>query len=116
MIRFIGTEGEVHVSRGKIASLPEGLVRHQYDDDAIQVYESNNHRQNFIDCVQSRQPTICPASVGHRSGTICQLSGIAERLIQPFKWDPVAQQVIGNPEAAAMQDRPRRPGYRLPKV
>lgn len=116
MIRFIGTEGEVHVSRGKVASSPKDLIRHRFDDDAIQVYQSRNHRKNFVDCIQSREPTICPASVGHRSGTICQLAGIAERLGQPVRWDPVAQQVVGNPQAAAMQDRPRRPGYELPKV
>ena len=116
MIRFIGTEGEVHVSRGKVASMPEDLVRHRYSDGAIQVYESNNHRQNFIDSVQSREPTICPATVGHRSGTICQLAGIAERLVRPVKWDPAAEQVIGDAEAASMQDRPRRPGYGMPKV
>ena len=115
MIRFIGTQGEVHVSRGKVATLPEGLVRHRFDDDAIQLYESKNHRQNFIDCVQSRKPTICPASVGHRSGTICQLAGIAERLVQPVQWDPVAQQVIGNAEAAAMQDRPGVPATGCPR-
>jgi predicted dehydrogenase len=116
MIRFIGTEGEVHVSRGKVASLPEGLVRHRYDDDAVQVYESNNHRQNFIDSIKSREPTICPASVGHRSGTICQLAGIAELLVEPVKWDPDTQQVVGNIKATAMQSRPRRPGYELPVV
>ncbi len=116
MIRFIGTEGEVHVSRGKIASSPKELVRHKFADDAIRVYESKNHRQNFIDSVISREPTICPATVGHRSGTICQLAGIAERLVEPVQWDPVAQQVVGNAKAAAMQDRPRRPGYELPKV
>ena len=116
MIRFIGTEGEVHVSRGKVASLPEGLVRHRYDDDAIQVYESKNHRQNFIDSVKSRKPNICPATVGHRSGTICQLSGIAELLGEPVKWDPFTQQVVGNIKATAMQSRPRRPGYELPTI
>jgi len=116
MIRFIGTEGEVHVSRGKVASLPEDLVRHRFTDDAIQVYESNNHRQNFIDCIRSRRPTICPASVGHRSATICQLSGIAELLGESVQWDPAAQQVVGNLKASAMQNRPRRPGYALPKV
>lgn len=116
MIRFIGTEGEVHVSRGKVASLPEGLVRHQFGDDAIQVYESKNHRQNFIDCVQSRKPTICPATVGHRSATICQLAGIAELLGEPVKWDPFREQVMGNVKAGAMQDRPRRPGYEMPQV
>lgn len=116
MIRFIGTKGEVHVSRGKVASLPEGLIRHQFDDDAIQVYHSQNHRQNFIDSILSREPTICPASVGHRSGTICQLAGIAERLVRPVKWDPKAEQILGDKEAAAMQEYPRRPGYELPVV
>jgi predicted dehydrogenase len=116
MIRFIGTEGEVHVGRGRIATVPEELVRHRFDEDAIQVDESRNHRQNFIDSVQSRTPTICPASVGHRSGTICQLAGIAELLGEPVKWDPVSQQVAGNIKATAMQDRPRRPGYELPTV
>jgi hypothetical protein len=99
-----------------VASEPEGLIRHKFDDQATLVYESKNHRQNFIDSVISREPPICPATVGHRSGTICQLAGIAERLVQPVKWDPVKEQVVGNPEAAAMQDRPRRPGYALPKV
>ncbi len=115
MIRFIGTEGEVHVSRGKVASLPEELVRSPIDA-SMSVYESKNHRRNFIDCVKSREKPICPAEVGHRSGSICQLAGIAERLGRPVKWDPDAQQVLGDKEAAAMQDRPRRPGYELPAL
>lgn len=115
-IRFIGTEGEVHVSRGQINTSPEELKRHRFTDDDIQVYNSNNHRQNFIDCIKSREPTICPASVGHRTGTICQLSGIAERLGRSLKWDPAAEQIVGDPEAQAMQSRPRREGYELPIV
>ncbi|CAA6679336.1 MULTISPECIES: Gfo/Idh/MocA family protein [unclassified Lentimonas] len=116
MIRFIGTEGEVHVGRGKLATLPVDLKRHRFTADDIQVYQSNNHRGNFINSVKTRKAPICPASVGHRSGTICQLAGVAERLGRAFKWDPVAEQVIGDAEAKSMQDRPRRPGYELPTV
>jgi len=54
--------------------------------------------------------------VGHRSGTICQLAGIAERLGRQVKWDPAAEQIVGDNEAAAMQDRPRLPGYELPSI
>ncbi|MDC0497456.1 Gfo/Idh/MocA family oxidoreductase, partial [bacterium] len=115
-IRFIGTEGEVHVSRGKLDSSPEELKRHRFTDQDIQVYSSNNHRQNFIDCIKSRKPTICPASVGHRTGTICQLSGIAERLGRSLTWDPVAEQIVGDSKAQAMQSRPRREAYELPSV
>jgi hypothetical protein len=89
-------------------------VRHKFKDSDIQVYESKNHRQNFLSSIKSRKPTICPATVGHRSGTICQLAGIAERLVQPIKWDPKAEKIIGNEKAAAMQDRKRRKGYELP--
>lgn len=113
MIRFIGTKGEVHVSRGKIATLPEELVRHRFTADEVQVYESKDHRRNFIDSMLSRKPPICPATVGHRTATICQLAGIAQRLGRPLKWDPAAEQVVGDAEARAMQDRPRREGYAI---
>ena len=116
MIRFIGTEGEVHVKRGRIATEPKELVRHEFTDSDDLVYESKNHRQNFIDSIKSRQPTICPATVGHRSGTICYLSGIAERTATPVQWDPKAEQVINNPKAAEMLSRERRAGYELPKI
>ena len=90
------------------------LVRHKFGPNDIQVYESKEHRQNFIDSIGTRKPTICPATVGHRSATICQLSGIAQRLGRAVKWDPKAEQITGDKEAAAMQDRPRREGYALP--
>jgi predicted dehydrogenase len=114
MIRFIGTKGEVLASRGKVETSPAELVRHKFGPNDIQVYESKDHRQNFIDSILSRKPTICPATVGHRTATICQLSGIAQRLGRPLKWDPQAEQIVGDKEAAAMQDRPRRKGYEMP--
>ncbi|MDP4609796.1 MAG: Gfo/Idh/MocA family oxidoreductase [Opitutales bacterium] len=113
-IHFIGTEGEVRVGRGKIETSPTELVRHRFTDADIQVYESKEHRANFIECVQSRKETICPPSVGHRSGSVCQLAAIAERVGRRIEWDPKAQQIVGDDEAASMQDRPRRKGYELP--
>ena len=114
MIRFIGTEGEVLVSRGKIETSPAELVRHKFGPNDPQVYESKDHRGNFIESILSRKPTICPASVGHRTATICQLSAIAQRLGRPLKWDPKTEQIVGDKEASAMQDRPRRKGYEMP--
>lgn len=114
MIRFIGTEGEVRVSRGRIETEPSELVRYRFTEDDIRLYESGNHRGNFIDSIESRRPTICPATVGHRTGTICQLAGIAKRLGRAIQWDPEKEQVVGDGEAAAMQDRPRREGYEMP--
>lgn len=116
MIRFIGTTGEVLVSRGKVDASNKDLLRHTYGPNDIQVYESKEHRANFIESILSRKPTICPATVGHRSGTICQLAGIASRTGRAIKWDPVSQQIQGDDAAKAMQDRPRRKGYEFPAV
>ncbi len=116
MIRFIGTEGEVHVKRGGIDSSPKELVRHQFTDQDQLVYDSKDHRQNFLDSIKTRKPTICPATIGHRSGSICLLAAIAERTGKPLKWDPKAEQVIDNPEATAMLSRERRKGYELPVI
>lgn len=113
-IRFVGTKGEVYVDRGKIASSPAELVRHKFGPNDVQVYESMDHRADFIGSIISRKPPICPAGVGHRTATICQLAAISQRLGRPLKWDPMSEQIIGDKEAAAMQDRPRRKGYEMP--
>jgi len=116
MIRFIGTKGEVLVSRGKIDTSPKELVRHKFGPNDVQVYESKEHRANFIESIESRKPPICPATVGHHTGVICQVAGIAQRLGRALKWDPASEQIVGDAEAAAMQDRPRRKGYEMPSV
>ncbi len=116
MIRFIGSKGEILADRRRVETTPKELVRYKFTDQQQLVYESKDHRRNFLDSIKSRKPTICPATVGHRSGTICQLAAIAQRTGKPIQWDPQTQQVKDNPEASAMLSRERRPGYELPVV
>ncbi|MEN8663200.1 MAG: Gfo/Idh/MocA family oxidoreductase [Lentimonas sp.] len=115
MIRFIGTEGEVCVSRsGKLDTTPAALASKPLSSMDEQLYRSTDHRGNWLDCMRTRKKTICHAGVGHRTATICQLAGIAERLNRPIQWDPKAEQIIGDDAARRWQDRPRRAGYELP--
>jgi len=115
MIRFVGEEGDVMVSRGGLLdSTPIRLAGKPLSPGDERLYKSNDHRGNWIECVYTRKRPICPASVGHRTATICQLAGIAERLKRPIRWDPDAEQIVGDPGAARWQDRPRRNGYELP--
>lgn len=114
-IRFIGTEGEVLVSRGeRLDTTPSELATGPLKAGEQPLYESADHRGNWIDGIKTRKETICPVGVGHRTGTICQLAGIAGRLGRPLKWDPVKEEIVGDPAAARWQDRPRRAGYELP--
>ena len=115
MIRFVGEEGDVFVSRdGRIDSNPASLAGSPLTPSDERLYKSTDHKGNWLECIYTRKKTICPASVGHRTATVCQLSGIAERLNRPIKWDPVREQIIDDPMALRWQDRPRRAGFELP--
>ena len=114
MIQFIGTEGEVMVSRGgRLDTKPVELAQTPLLASEIHLYDSNNHDSNWIDCIRTRKQPICPAEIGHRTATICHLSGIAERLGRPIHWDPVEERILDDPAAERWYDRPRRAPYVL---
>jgi hypothetical protein len=70
---------------------------------------------NFLECIKSRKPTICPADVGHRSVTLCHLGTIALRAGKRLKWDPVKEEFVGeNAEIGnAMLSREMRKPWKL---
>ncbi len=112
MIQFIGTEGEVCVSRGdKLDTVPVDLKDRPLGPNDVRLYESRNHEENWIECIRTRRDPICTAEIGHRTASICCLSGIAERLGRPLKWDPAKEEIVDDPAASRWLDRPRRAPY-----
>jgi len=115
MIRFVGSEGEVAVSRGgRLDTTPGDLANRPLTLGETRLYRSKKHMHDWVACIRARRKPICPAEVGHRTGTICQLSGIAERLERPIRWDPDTEEIVGDALAQRWQSRPRRAGYELP--
>jgi predicted dehydrogenase len=114
MIQFIGTEGEVMVSRGdRLDTKPVELANAPLLPSEIHLYESRDHDGNWLEGIRTRKETICPVEIGHRTATICHLSGIAERLGRPIKWDPIDEKILDDPAAERWYDRPRRAPYVL---
>ena len=112
MIQFIGESGEVLVSRGdRLETTPAALNDRPLSPSDIHLYESYNHEGNWLECIRTRKPPICPAEIGHRTATVCHLNGIAERLGRPITWDPVKEEIIGDAYASRWLDRPRRTPY-----
>jgi predicted dehydrogenase len=104
---FEGTQGKILVSRGGISSQPETILQEPLGDDAQRVYPSNNHRQNWLDCIVSGEACICTAEIGHRSATICHLGNIGYRLGRKLSWDP-QREVFAN-DAGANSELRREP-------
>src|SRR5947209_6768472 len=67
-----------------------------------------NHVRNFLDCVKSRQRPIADIEDGHRTAVACHLANISLRIGRKIRWDADREDVIGDPEATAMLERPYR--------
>ena len=51
--------------------------------------------------------------LAHRTATVSHLGNIAYGLKRPLKWDPVKEQIIGDPEANCWLDREKRQPWNL---
>ena len=104
-VKFEGTEGSIWQNGAD----PESLLETSTGPGEIHLYNSKaSHHQNFIDCVLSRERTAAPAEVGHRSISIAHLGNISMLLQQDLEWNPEKEEIIGNPQASAMLERPMR--------
>lgn len=53
------------------------------------LYRSDNHMRNFLECVESRRLPITDAGVGGHSSILCQLCNLSYKHDTGFDWDPV---------------------------
>ena len=110
--RFIGSKGEVYVTRGKITSTPEEILKQPLDAAGLtQLYLSQDHTKDFLGCMASRELPVCDIEIGHRSATVCHLGNLVARLGRGVKWDPKTEKIIGDDAAQAMTDRAYRAPY-----
>ena len=114
---FIGSEGQVHVTRGKITSDPPGLLEGTLshgDLDAYQeLYRTKNHFGDWLKCIRTGEKPVAEIEIGHRSATVCHLGNISIRLGRKIGWDPAKEQIVGDEEASGMMLRPYREPWAL---
>ena len=108
--KWYGENGEwVWVDRGRYdASSPK--IRNSKIEAGEIRFRSAGHQREFIDCVKTRDTTLTPAEVAHRSASIGHLGQIAMLTGRKIKWNPDTEQIIDDPAAAALLGRaPRGP-------
>lgn len=121
-VTFEGTKGKIFVNRGKITGKPieENWDKDQYTDADVQKLfkgkPHEGHKSNFFRCIkEGGQPVSDVFSHVQAMGT-CHLAAIAARLGRTIKWDPKAEKIIGDDEAAKFFAREQRAGYEIPRV
>ncbi len=113
---FIGSEGKLTIDRGQVVSDPPEIAKEPLGDDERRLYRSDNHVQNWLDCIRSGQRCVADVEIGHRSATVCHLANIARWLGRRAVWDPQRELFPGDDEANQYLDRPQRKPYQLPEV
>jgi predicted dehydrogenase len=111
--KWYGEDGWVHVNRGGINAEPKSLLNEKFGAGDVQIYKSNDHVQNFLDCVKSRELTITPVETAHRSISVGLLGEIAMLTGRKIKWDPDKEEIQNDPGASALLGRSYREPWTL---
>ncbi|HEY2157475.1 MAG TPA: Gfo/Idh/MocA family oxidoreductase [Isosphaeraceae bacterium] len=90
------------VKKGAMRTEPiEDHTGNEYD-------QFRRHARDFLDAIRSRRDPISDLEGGHRVATACHLANLSLRLGRKLRWDADRETIPGDPEAAAMLERPYR--------
>lgn len=116
--KWIGENGWVWVDRGRFETSDKRWIKEIQDremkkDLATLLPVSPGHQRQFLDCIKSRQKTLTPVEIAHRSQTPGHLGYIASVVGRKLKWDAAKQEIIDDPEASKLLSREMRAPWRL---
>lgn len=110
---FEGTEGTIHVKRGRLEAKPAHLLDKALSESDVHLETSPSHSGNWLECIKTRKRPICDVEIGHRSATVCHLGNIALRTGRTIRWDPAKEEILGDAAASALLERPYRGSWKL---
>lgn len=111
--KIIGTEGWIALCYMGLVTEPESLRRSVIGPGDVHLPVSPGHEANFIQCVRSRQTPVDHIDDAVRSDLVSHVSEIAVRVGRKITWDPVREQILGDPEASRMTCRAMREPWTL---
>ncbi|MDI9402027.1 MAG: Gfo/Idh/MocA family protein [Limisphaerales bacterium] len=114
---FEGVDGTLWVGGSSaIQCSVRGAVEEPLGVDDVHLYKSDNHHQNWYDCIRFGKYPVSDVENGHRSATVCNLGNIACRVGRTIKWDPVKEEIIGDEEAGKYLHYQYRAPWGLPDL
>ena len=112
-VRFEGSDGWVFVSREAMEAHPKSLLDTKFGPNDVHLYESDDHKQNFLDCIRSGRECVAPVEVGHRSIMIGHLGVIAMKVGRKVKWDGERERFVDDKVADSYLSRAMRSPWRV---
>jgi predicted dehydrogenase len=112
--RFDGDEGWIDLEddTGKIRTDPASILA-GIDVPSFNWARLKGHIRDFLDCVRTRRRTVSHPETAQRSHTIAHCANLCLRLGRKLRWDPVAEQFVGDEEANRLLSRAMRAPWRV---
>lgn len=103
--RITGDEGWVEAGFHELDAEPKSLLTVDFAS-SDQPFPLLSEKQDFINCVRSREETLEPPEVGHRVNSLGKLGHICVHLGRPLRWDPHQERFPEDEEAETYIDKP----------
>ena len=100
-----GSKGWIRAGFRDILAEPASILDSRIGPDEIQ-FRFKSDKQDFIDCVKTRQETLEPAEVGHRVTSLCHLGHIAIHTGRKLQWDPKCERFVDDDGANEDRNKP----------
>lgn len=107
-VQFVGKDGKITVNRGNFQAEPENLGTEPLGPGSLRLVHSPGHHEDWQNSLRTRRRPICDVEIGHRSATVCHLANLAIWSGRKLRWDPAAEDFVGDPQASRWLDRPMR--------
>jgi predicted dehydrogenase len=118
---FYGTNGILHIG------WRDGWTFYPKDDRQAQVHENAQLQEpdghnltllwaDFIDAIEKRRPSVARIDVAHRASVLPLLGMVSWRTGRSIGWDGDKEQIINDPKANELLQRPYRAPWKYPTV
>ena len=128
-IFFEGTQGNMHVSRGRIKGnvYENEKVQDSFTDDDYlpltkgktldwKLGDLERHKQNMIDCIKEGGLPLSDLDSHVQEINLCHIACIATRLGRELVWDAQTNTFVNDQEANSFLAREQRKGFEIPRI
>jgi predicted dehydrogenase len=109
-VYFHGLNGTLFSNYGKHQVVPEGRLLQDLTPPPESVPPSPGHEREWLDCIKSRKEPSCNVNYHANVSLALTLANLSYQLGRSIRFDPKAEKISGDEEAA----RKARPVYRDP--
>jgi len=111
--QFFGDKGSVILEHGDGADTERKAKDYTPPRDGITLPTSPGHRENWLECIKTRQKPIMPVEAGVAVIVLPIIANISYLLGRKLQWDPKSRQFIGDEEANRFLADPYRYPWHL---